>query len=207
MATDIVLRAARLARHLPDRMLHRRRRQSAARRLASRPRPAAMLFICHGNICRSPFAEASARRRLPAATRVESAGFIGPDRPSPPEAVAAAAELGMDLTPHRSRVLTPEMLRAADLVLVMDAGQRQRLLLGRPALAERIFLLGDFDPEPIERRAIPDPVEKPVEAFRSCYARIERCTSLLCGLWDQNAPEQPDGQGGELGQRGGRQAQ
>jgi protein-tyrosine-phosphatase len=198
VATNLLLQGARLLRHLPDRLLHGRRRRSAARRVAARGRPATLLFICHGNICRSPYAEASARRRLGAATRVESAGFIGPDRASPAEAVAAASEVGIDLTAHRSRVLTPEMLRAAGLVVVMDAGQRERLLLGRWALADRIVVLGDFDPEPIERRAIPDPVEKPVEAFRSCYARIERCVALLCGLWDEVAAEQTHGKSDEL---------
>ena len=50
-------------------------------------------------------------------------GFIGPDRPSPPEAVAIAAERGVDLSGHRSQVVTAEILRDADLVLVMNRAQ------------------------------------------------------------------------------------
>ena len=207
MITDSLLAAARLVRHLPDRLLHGWRRRAATRRAAARGRPRRVLFICHGNICRSPFAAAAARRLLPADTVVESAGFIGPDRASPAEAVAAATEVGIDLRPHRSRVLTPGTLRAADLVIVMDAGQKERLALGRTDLLSRIELLGDFDPEPIERRTIPDPVERPVEAFRSCYARIERCVGLLCGLWDEVAAEQADGERDQLDQGSGRQAQ
>ncbi len=179
-------------------MLHGWRFRSTTRRLAARGRPKSLLFICHGNICRSPYAAASARRHLPPESHVESAGFIGPGRPAPPAAVAAAAEQKIDLTPHRSQLVTAELLQAADLVVVMDAAQRDRLALGRPAIASRLVVLGDLDPAPITRRGIPDPVDQPVDVFRSCYARIERCTTVLCGLWDAARAEPAGGEGREL---------
>jgi len=193
MASQRLRSVARYARYLPDRVLHALRRRSAARRLTRLPPPKVVLFICHGNICRSPYAAAWARRLLPAGTRVESAGFIGQNYPSPVEAVAAAGERGIDLTAHRSQRVTPELLEAAELVVVMDRGQRDRIVSARPQLASRTVLLGDLDPEPIARRAIHDPVFQTVEVFRSTYARVERCTRALCGLWEERGAGQPQG--------------
>ena len=92
--TDRLKSLARQARRYPERLLHPWRYHAALRRLRRTPPLRSVLFICHGNICRSPYAAAAARRLLPESVAVESAGFIGPDRPSPPEAVAVAAERG-----------------------------------------------------------------------------------------------------------------
>jgi hypothetical protein len=76
---------ARALRHLPDRLLHPLRRRRAIVRLG-RQRPVSLLLVCHGNVMRSPYAEAVLRRALGAGSRVRvaSAGFIGPDRPHTP---------------------------------------------------------------------------------------------------------------------------
>ena len=175
---------ARNARRLPERLLHPRRRRRARRLLRSLGRPRNVLVLCHGNICRSPFVAAVARRLLPPETRVASAGFIGPDRPSPPEAIVAAKERGYDLAPHRSRLVTPALLDAAELIIVLDPMQRLMLRRTRPPLAAPLVLLGDLDPAPIQTRGIPDPVNQPVETFRASYARAERCMVALCKVWE-----------------------
>ncbi len=198
MATFSLRAVAREAYHLPERLLHPWRRRGAWERLRSRPRPRTVLFVCNGNICRSPYAEALARRLLPAAVVVESAGFIGADRPSPPEAVQVAGERGLDLAPHRSQKLETSHLREVDLVVVMDEVQRHRLVSSRPELADRVLLLGDVDPGPVTRRAIPDPVEKPAPVFRSCDDRIDRCVGALAGLWRDEAGDDAQGEGGQL---------
>ena len=195
---------ARSARHLPDRLLHRWRRKLTAWALARRPAPRTVLVVCHGNICRSPYAAAVARRLFPPDVVVESAGFIGPDRPSPPEALAVAAERGLDLTPHRSRSLTPDALRAADVVVVMDADQRRRIVREHDARAA-LVVLGDLDPEPISRRAIPDPENQPTDAFRSCYDRIDRCVRELARLWNEPTERNAGDQRGHLQQGSARQ--
>ena len=85
----------RVLRHTPDRLLHARRRREARTRLAARRR-GSVLVICHGNICRSPFAAALLSRELaPYGVPVASAGFIGAGRPAPPEALAAARAGGL----------------------------------------------------------------------------------------------------------------
>ncbi len=165
-------------RRAPERILHRWRRRRAQAALRRRPRPAVLLVICHGNVCRSPFAAALLARALPG-VRVESAGFMGPGRPPPREAVAAAARYGANLSVHRSQLLTAERARAADLIVVMDSTQR-RAIRDRFGRADGdVLVLGDLDPQPIHARAIRDPVNQPLTVFEETYARIERCAREL----------------------------
>ena len=115
-------------RTVPYRMLHALRRRRARAALRRHPRVRSVLVVCHGNLCRSSFAAGLLRSWLSSrGVRVESAGFVQPARPSPPEAVAAAARYGVDLSAHRSELLSVDGARAADLIVVMDSGQRRRV--------------------------------------------------------------------------------
>ncbi len=172
-----VLAASRFAR---DRALHPFRRRAAYAAAARDPRPRSILVVCHGNICRSPFAEAAIRRELNgAAVRVSSAGFIGPGRQPPQNALQAAAGRGIDMTDHRSRVLEPAIVQGADLVITMDARQARDICerFGKPP--GQVVPLGDFDPGSSDGRTIMDPVELPVEVFDRVYARIEMCAEQV----------------------------
>ena len=167
-------------RRVPSRVLHPLRRQRALRAVRGRHRPASVLVICHGNVCRSPFAAALLRPVFARhGVRVESAGFLSSGRPSPPAAVAVAAPYGVDLSTHRSALLTANRARAADLIIVMDPLQG-REICDRFGRAQRdVLVLGDFDPEPAETRTIRDPMEQPLAVFEESYARIERCVREL----------------------------
>ncbi len=177
-------RLLRGVRYTPERLLHPVRRRQARRRLATRPRPRRVLFICLGNICRSPYAAFAFARRIKDGTSidVQSAGFIGPDRPSPPEAVEVAAERDVDLTPHRSVLINSTTATAADLIVVMDVGQQQRLVQAFGIPGDRILVLGDLDPQPIDRRTIRDPFDQPREIFENSYDRIDRCLLELVSV-------------------------
>ena len=170
----------RAARHAPDRLLHAMRRRAAVAEMRARPRPRSVLVLCYGNICRSPFAEEVLRRHLaPAGVVVQSAGLFGPGRPSPAAALEAARHHGVDLSAHLSRGFTASFGRQADLIVVMDAAQR-RAVCTRFGLSPRnVLLLGDFDPLPIERREIRDPVDQPVAVFATVYDRIANCSQAL----------------------------
>lgn len=140
------------------------------------------MVICHGNVCRSPYAAAALRRSLATsspAVRVESAGFIGPDRAPPPEALASAADRGSDMSDHRSQLITPELLDASDLILVMNPAQAVAIAEKRPGAAGRVLVLGDLDPRPFALAEIDDPWDKPKSEFDACYDRIDRCVALL----------------------------
>jgi protein-tyrosine phosphatase len=185
-------RWARAARHLPDRLLHPLRRRRARARLRAGEVPASVLVVCHGNICRSPFAAQLLQARLPeplrGQVRIDSAGFLGPARPAPEHAVAVAARHGIDLAAHRSRGLSREIVASAELVLVMDTEQQRaiREIYGREP--RDVLLLGDLDPRPIATRAIPDPILQPIEAFEASYGRIERCIAELAEALDRPSP-------------------
>lgn len=181
-------RLARALRHGPDRMLHPIRRRTAIRNLHRLHVPRSALFICDGNICRSPYAERACARAVrsewsgiavPGGFAVRSAGFIGPGRPSPPAALEVAADHGVDLTGHRSRILTPDAIEAAGAIFVMTQPQRTALVERYSAPSARVFLLGDFDPGRIDTRAIRDPIEQSGDVFESVYDRIDRCIDTV----------------------------
>jgi protein-tyrosine-phosphatase len=191
-------RAARWLLDLPDRTLHTARRALARRRLRSLRSPRSVLFVCHGNICRSPYAEQVLRRANLMQGRntvISSAGFVGPDRPSPPEAVTAAAARGVDLTGHRSRLMRLGELRATDLVVVMEARQQRDITTRSGRSRGRILVLGDLDPERIERRTIRDPWGRDVEVFSEVYERIDRCVQELARELNRGSVVQGGGVG------------
>ena len=112
---------------LIERSLHRWRRRVAREQITHIGLPGNVLFVCHGNVCRSPYA-ALAFKALLAPTigrmiRVDSAGLAGPGLLSPATAIAAAAARGVDLSTHRSKPLTPDRATGMDVVVVMDGDQ------------------------------------------------------------------------------------
>jgi protein-tyrosine-phosphatase len=151
-----------------------------------------VLFICQGNICRSPFAAALFARLLPAPMAAPittfSAGFVGPGRPSPPLALTSAESFDIDLTGHRSVVVTSENLRAADLVVVMSRAQ-QRGISSRVAPSVAVIVLGDLDPMPIAQRTIIDPWQGELSEFQESYQRIDRCVRELVDIISGRAGE------------------
>jgi protein-tyrosine phosphatase len=167
-------------RSVPGRVRHALRRRQARDVLRHASPPAAVLVVCHGNICRSPFAAALLAGELAAeGVRVESAGFVTWNRPCPPEALTVAARRGVDLSAHRSTPLTPDRVRAADLIVVMDPTQARAVRDRFGRLPREIVVLGDLDPDAVATPAIRDPVEQGVEVFEESYARIERCVAAL----------------------------
>ena len=109
-----------------------------------------VLFVCTGNICRSPTAEAFAWRELgnfpdDGGLRFGSAGSHALNgNPATEGAVAAAAALGGDLTRHRARELDRRLVRDADLILVMAAEHLPYVLAFDRSAADRAFVLGAF---------------------------------------------------------------
>jgi protein-tyrosine phosphatase len=116
-----------------------------------------ILFVCTGNTCRSSMAAGIARKLL--ADRgikdieVLSAGTAAePGAPASPEAVAAMAEAGVDISGHRTVRLTPELVRSADLILTMTRGHQRQVLQMVPEAQDKVHVLKEFV-YPLEERS------------------------------------------------------
>lgn len=153
-------------------------RHQRARRAIARLRPSRIVVLCYGNICRSPFLEAALRQRLPGVA-VTSAGLAGPGRGVPEHGLRVAAARGLDLASHRSKLVTADLLRATDLLLVMDQRQARHVVLAYGYSGARIVIAGDLDPAIGDTRAIRDPWREPIDVFEASYERLERCAVVL----------------------------
>ncbi|MBT2502704.1 low molecular weight phosphatase family protein [Curtobacterium sp. ISL-83] len=107
-----------------------------------------ILFVCSGNICRSPLGAQVLQTRLADAARahvIESAGTIADDGAAMDDAAAAQSRrLGGDPSSHASRYLTPEIAAAADLVLTAERSHRAAVVSLAPRTAKRAFTIKQF---------------------------------------------------------------
>ena len=100
---------------------------------------------------------------------VESAGLGAlVDHPASEHAVTLMRERGLDISGHRARQITPEIVHAADLVLVMEAGHKRAIDANEPAARGKIYRLGDWQDRDIE-----DPYGRPREAFEKALKDID----------------------------------
>lgn len=141
-----------------------------------------LLFVCTGNTCRSPLAAVIARRLIDERgwTHVEvaSAGVSAADgAPAADNALAVAGEAGLDLSPHRTRMVTPELLAWADLVLAM--GPSHLHALDRLGAGDKAALLTEFAGQ--GGGGVPDPFGADVQAYRDTYAALEHAIGLALG--------------------------
>jgi protein-tyrosine phosphatase len=129
----------RLLRLAPiRRLLHHR--ATSAWRATDEP-----LILCFGNINRSPFAAALARRR--AGSRAGSAGFYPQaGRPSPPLTVAGARARGVELDAHRSAIVSDEQLAGAAAIFIFDLENLARVAARRAGALRRMHFLGALAP-------------------------------------------------------------
>lgn len=154
--------------------------RSVAARRARRAvaRAQAILFVCKGNICRSPFAHRYAERALAPSVEVMSCGYYPiAGRPCTPEAVLAAREVAVDLADHRSRVISEALVRKAQVVFTFDAEDYGTVLKRYPSAKRKLHLLGTL--APTREIAIMDPFGKSIDTYRSVYTTIARALDSL----------------------------
>ncbi|MBI2438938.1 MAG: low molecular weight protein arginine phosphatase [Lentisphaerae bacterium] len=134
-----------------------------------------ILFVCTGNLCRSPVAEYLLRRQLGLETpwQVRSAGlFAGQGTPASPPAIEVLRERGINLRPHRSRQVTKEMVDAATLIVVMTNEHLAELKRRFPEAQDRIYLLKSFCSSG-DDRDIRDPLGGTAFVYRAVCNEIE----------------------------------
>jgi len=147
-----------------------------------------LLFVCWGNICRSPTAETLMRRileeeGLSGVVEVDSAGTSGEHEGSPPDprAIAEADRRGLDLRPLRARRIRPDDWERFDLLLVAD-GTVERALLRRapsPEAVAKVHRMTAFGPD-AHVEDVPDPYYGGPEGFAQVYDLLDRaCRGLV----------------------------
>ncbi|MFM9995435.1 MAG: low molecular weight protein arginine phosphatase [Phycisphaerales bacterium] len=140
-----------------------------------------ILFVCSGNTCRSPMAEAIARHLLAsqavrdlkdggksagAAALIRSAGVQARDGdPATPEARRALKHLGIEMGAHASKSITKRMIADADLILVMTEPHRRALKAADPTVDGKVVTI---DPA----GDIPDPIGGPLEVYITTAHRL-----------------------------------
>jgi len=141
-----------------------------------------LLFVCTGNVCRSPIAEYLVRDRLGdmadwdiGPTKI---GAI-PGRPASPEAVEVMDEAGVDLRGHASRTVDANLIANAAVVVVMTDAHLVQLRSRYPGDEQKMFLLKSF--APAGHGDIADPIGLSVERYREVRGEIEAC---LPGLFE-----------------------
>jgi len=153
-----------------------------------------VLFVCTGNICRSPMAEGLFRYATRGRTdcRVLSAG-VGALEGQPPSshALRALNELGIDISQLRSRMLTSELVEEADYIFGMTHSHVDQVNLLFPRAAEKTFLLREFDETLDEfEKDISDPIGGSYETYAYCRDQIEQGIFSMLNFIEQAAQNQ-----------------
>jgi protein-tyrosine phosphatase len=134
-----------------------------------------VLFVCTANICRSPvaevlFADWLRRHAIPGEWRVGSAGTWAEDGlPATSHSRSLLAQQGLDLSLHRARRVTAELLAETDLVLCMTGAHQEALRAEFPHLAARIHLLSAMAGVPYD---IADPYGGPRAGYAAMVAEL-----------------------------------
>ncbi len=151
-----------------------------------------VLFVCLGNICRSPLGEGIFRKivvdaGLADCFEIDSCGtgawHVGhlPD----PGSIKVAERHGIDLTTQRARQLAAKDLTDFDYILAMDQNNLRNInLLG--SVCGKLHLLREFDPLHSKDLNVPDPYGLPGDSFQEVFEIVERCCQVFLTAVKEN---------------------
>ena len=131
-----------------------------------------ILVVCTGNICRSPTGEYLLKKELGEGFNVMSAGLGAlVDHPAHEISQKIALQHGIDMSAHRARQINMDILKWADLILVMENGHKSELLHKYPWLGDKVHRYGEGP-----QVDIPDPYRRPENAFVLAWNFISKLT-------------------------------
>lgn len=135
--------------------------------------------MCTGNTCRSPMAACILESLLPKNLRrkvkIESAGVRSIEgAPASENAIQVCSRRGIDISGHRSRTLTKELIDSADLILVMEKAHLREVGRLSPGRAEHALLLTELDQGAAGgSRDISDPCGGSADVYERCFTQLE----------------------------------
>ncbi len=136
-------------------------------------------MVCTGNICRSPIAELMLKDKLSRDSEkvinISSAGINGiNNNRATKKAIETMNEHDIDLSDHRARFLTYDILKESDLVLVMERAQLKLIHNLYRSEKDKVYLLSTFCPEK-KKIDVPDPYGQSIKVYKKSAALIEKC--------------------------------
>ncbi len=138
-----------------------------------------LLFVCTGNTCRSPLAEALLREKAGEKVTVKSAGIHAlPGAPLSQGSSAVLKQRGIKHH-HFSQLVTPSLVEWADIILTMTAGHREWLVQAFPEEENKINTIKAFANKREGLSDIADPIGGSVEVYERTAAELEECIEQI----------------------------
>lgn len=142
-----------------------------------------VLYICKGNVCRSPIAEFISKQIAHTHglhdVQFYSRGLEVTKKNPPSEGAAAVcAANGLDILSHVSMPVNDDIVNDADIIVVMEYGQMENLIQRYPFIEQKVFLLPVFFDEEYKGSSswiISDPYGCSINTYKTCYLQIQQC--------------------------------
>jgi len=137
-----------------------------------------ILFVCKGNICRSPFAQYYSQKLFPKSIKISSSGYYSETgRKCPKKAIKAAKEFDIQLENHRSTLTTKDLIQDAQVIFIFDEENRQTLYSLFPFAKRKIYLLGSLNEN--SPTIISDPYSKKYSQYKMTYQLISHFIDII----------------------------
>ena len=142
-----------------------------------------IVFVCTGNTCRSPMAEGLLREALPAQwdaeVTVSSAGtHAWNGQPAASLSVKVLKEKGVDILGHLARIVTPDLINRASLIVALTSDHLEMMKATVPGAGEWMIVLGELDPER-KKADVEDPIGGDIDDYRAARDDIAGLIGFL----------------------------